>query len=90
MVDKTPEEIAYIKGFYAASKGVLYCLEDKDSTVESVRDAILYTLDEMKQNGDLDGLDSQVDELIDLVKQAEAMGREDELFALLDKHFGGN
>lgn len=89
MTTRTPEEKAYLKGFYAALKGILYCCEDAESTVGYIRDAVLSTLEEMENAGDLEDIDSEVDELIDLVKDAEAMGKTEELFKLLDERFGG-
>lgn len=89
MTTKGEREQGYIQGFYAALKGVLYVADSADSTLADVTDAIHSTLEEMVEDGDMQYIDNRVDELIELVKLAEASGREEEFFATLDKHFGG-
>lgn len=82
-------EKAYIQGFYAALKGVLYIANTDKSTKQDIVDAVNDTLLEMQEDGDLEHIDTRVDELIDLVRIAESQGREDEFFEALDRHFGG-
>lgn len=84
----TAEEQAYIQGFYSALKGTLYILNSKDASIDAARGAIMETLAEMEADGELEGIDHRVDELIDLANEAERIGKVDEFFEILDEAFG--
>lgn len=75
---------AYHQGFYSALKGVLFLTEHANSVAE-VTETINDVLNEMFEAGDFDNLDTGVDELIELTREAERLGKVDEFFDMLDQ-----
>lgn len=81
----------YIQGFYSALKGSRFVAETAESKSEII-EAIDDTLDEMRKAGELDDIDTGVDELIEIISIADKAGVVDKIFDALDdeikKHEG--
>ena len=80
----TEYEEAYTQGFYSALKGVLFLCEDAKN-VEYVVETINEVIEELRKDGDLDNINTGVDELIELTREADRLGVIDEFMAKLDE-----
>ena len=77
-------ERAYIQGFYSALKGARFCAEGA-TTPQDVIDDIDAALEIMRAEGDLEHINTDVDELIGIVSEAEKLGVVDSVMDAIEE-----
>lgn len=77
-------ERAYLQGFYSALKGARFCATGA-KTPQDVIDDIDATLEIMRAEGDLEHINTGVDELIDIVSEAERLGVADTVLEAIEE-----
>lgn len=77
-------ERAYIQGFYTALKGARFCAQGANTPQDVIND-IDATLEVMRADGDLDHVNTGVDELIDIVAEAERLGVADSVLDAIEE-----
>jgi len=83
-MNNTDFDRGYVQGFYTALKGTRFIASDPEATTEIVIESIDDTLEQMRADGDLDSINTDVDKLLELAQQARESGVEDQLFAALE------
>lgn len=85
-------EEGYVQGFYTALQGVRW-VATQYGTAEAVLKAVDEAVEEMRADGDLDNIDTRVDELLKIATYMDEQGMGDQFFDTLDnftKQIGKN
>lgn len=82
-------ERGYVQGFYTALKGTRFIASEKGATVAIVIESIDDAIEAMRADGDLDGINTDVDKLLELAEEASKNGVQNEFFDALEAQVRG-